>query len=242
MRAVSEARYWLENAARRQEYDRTLAERESQQAEVNRGVNQKQESDDQGLADRKADTASDVFHRDPMVHRLARAIRAAGRGYQRGRGSPSPLVRPEREMATNASSPDRERLSAARSGDVREKWFVPNRDARVGCLGAIAIAAIAVIILMAYTGADQAGWMSHVTETTITVPGDWLVGEMKPCESRGADAFAEMDCGGLNDKQMRVTFWGRAQQPEYAVAYWNCTRNDDDFTCRETGGTPIQPQ
>jgi len=36
---------------------------------------------------------------------------------------------------------------------------------------------------------------------------------------------------------VKITFYGRVEQPEYEWVQWRCTRNEDSFTCRQTGNS-----
>jgi len=86
---------------------------------------------------------------------------------------------------------------------------------------------------------DLSGLLPHEVETTITAEVNWFVGESKDCYSYiGSDggAFDRIDCGKGAEHRMKITFYGRAKQPEYEVVTWNCTRTKDSFTCLELSG------
>ena len=83
--------------------------------------------------------------------------------------------------------------------------------------------------------------MSHEVESTITAEPNWLVGEIKTCDS--FDPEGALSTGstaaralGVSDRRMKITFYGREKQPEYEVVTWNCTRTQNSFTCLELSG------
>jgi len=45
-----------------------------------------------------------------------------------------------------------------------------------------------------------------------------------------------VECDNGPGHLVKVTFWGRQEQPEYALVNWKCTRDADQFTCAEQGG------
>ena len=88
----------------------------------------------------------------------------------------------------------------------------------------------------------------HRTESLITAQGNWFVGESKSCSSvpftapsEGKEtgyALSSIACDDGPVRQVKIRFWGRQEQPEYAIVYWKCTREDDGFTCLELSGVP----
>jgi hypothetical protein len=90
---------------------------------------------------------------------------------------------------------------------------------------------------------DSIGWASHDVETTITAEANWLVGEIKTCNSyigQDGGAFDRIDCGKGSDRRMKITFYGRSKQPEYEIVTWKCTRTPNSFTCLELSGVKKQ--
>ena len=95
---------------------------------------------------------------------------------------------------------------------------------------------------------DPGGWDSHTVESTITAQTGWMVGESKSCLSIPLDAqiaravgkepgyaFFYVNCDDGPERKIQVTFWGAENQQKSKVAYWNCTRTTDSFTCKQTG-------
>lgn len=119
-------------------------------------------------------------------------------------------------------------------------------------LGCLILVGIAVgICYGAYTGIDSVGWMSHREDSVITAESNWFVGESKDCTSYPLDsktakatgettgyAISKINCDGGPEHSVRVTFFGRTEQPEYGWVTWRCTRNEGSFTCKETGASP----
>jgi hypothetical protein len=117
-----------------------------------------------------------------------------------------------------------------------------------GCLFVIAV--IAAISWGAYDGLDSLGWIPHNEETAITAQSSWLVGESKECVSyppfNQAEAYplgkpvgyavALIKCDDGPEHRIKIRFFGRIEQPEYAAVRWKCTRGEDGFTCYELGG------
>jgi len=92
------------------------------------------------------------------------------------------------------------------------------------------------------------GYVPHSVETAISVDEHWIVGETKVCKSypyipQSASFFRKgigyaADSFNCDDGPMHVvkaTLYGHLKQPEHAVAYWQCTRGAEDFTCHQTG-------
>ena len=95
---------------------------------------------------------------------------------------------------------------------------------------------------------DSTGYVSHRVQSTITAQADWMVGESKDCFSFPLDAptasaigkelgyaFSNMQCDNGPAHKVAIAFWGAENQPANKVAYWNCTRSADSFTCKQTG-------
>jgi hypothetical protein len=127
-------------------------------------------------------------------------------------------------------------------------------DGGGGCLFLVII--LGGLIYWAYSGLDSNGWISHSQQTVITAKENWLVGESKTCFSAPldvasartlnkevGDVFSSVDCDdGSPAHDMKITFFGRANQPDHSGIIWRCTRNDtsswdnsNTFTCKETG-------
>jgi hypothetical protein len=98
-----------------------------------------------------------------------------------------------------------------------------------------------------YERVDSSGWVAHREDTTITAEPGWLVGESRECVSYPLDAGKAgrkgagyavdvLHCDNGPEHQMKVTFWGRLNQPEYDVVNWKCTRKQGGFTCYELSG------
>jgi hypothetical protein len=119
-------------------------------------------------------------------------------------------------------------------------------------VGSIAIALCLAAIISPYwiyTGCDSLGFISHTSETTITASQAWLIGEIRQCitlpeaeeVARGSKhnagyALRRVTCGDEPNHDMSITFFGRKDQPEFSEVMWDCTRKDNTFECRETGG------
>jgi hypothetical protein len=118
-----------------------------------------------------------------------------------------------------------------------------------GCL--VALGVLAAICYGIYTGIDSVGWMSHREDSVITAQANWFVGESKDCMSYPLDdktaqamgktrgyAISKINCDGGPEHNVKVTFFGRTEQPEYSWINWRCTRNEDSFTCKQSGNSP----
>lgn len=90
-------------------------------------------------------------------------------------------------------------------------------------------------------------YIPHSVETSISVDENWIVGETKECKSyplisrvaphlgkEPGYAAGSLHCDDGPMHTVRVTFYGRLNQPEHKIAYWQCTRNPEAFTCRQT--------
>jgi hypothetical protein len=117
-----------------------------------------------------------------------------------------------------------------------------------GCLVLLGI--IGAVCYWAYTGIDSIGWMGHREDSVITAQANWFVGESKDCMSYPLDdktaqsikkptgyAISQISCDGGPEHNVKITFFGRTEQPEYAWVSWRCTRNEDSFTCKQTGAS-----
>lgn len=92
------------------------------------------------------------------------------------------------------------------------------------------------------------GYSRHSVETWVSVGDDWIVGETKACKSyplipvaahyfreESGNAVGSFLCDDGPKHKVKVTLYGRLNQPEHRTAYWDCTRNPETFTCRQTG-------
>jgi hypothetical protein len=92
------------------------------------------------------------------------------------------------------------------------------------------------------------GYARHSVETSISAQQNWIVGETKACSSfplRDMEAYrlgkepgyiaASINCDDGPMHTVTVNLYGRLNQPEHRIAYWNCTRESEGFTCRQTG-------
>jgi uncharacterized lipoprotein YmbA len=113
-----------------------------------------------------------------------------------------------------------------------------------------------------YKDADGFGYMPHEAQTSIAVPSNWAVGELKTCESiplttdlsiqmhrPDGYAFNVLDCvspeqHAVQMKVFDVRFYGREQQPEYRSVQWQCKRYDGSdkypFQCKQIGGLRLE--
>ncbi len=92
------------------------------------------------------------------------------------------------------------------------------------------------------------GYAGHSVETAVSVDEHWIVGETKACKSypyipqiatflkKGLGYAADsLNCDDGPMHMVKATLYGRLNQPEHRIVYWNCTRNPENFTCRQTG-------
>lgn len=117
-----------------------------------------------------------------------------------------------------------------------------------GCL--IAVAAVIALGIGGYNWMDEAGYISHTVETTITAEPGWLVGESKTCvtnplsaedarfyKTKRGDVTHTVSCDNGPYHQIKVTFWGRTERTDERAKdngiTWKCTKNSDSFTCRD---------
>ena len=151
------------------------------------------------------------------------------------------------------------RLSAHLRGSTSRKSTNANAALHLGILAPMATnewqehpirSAICTLLSLALLGwfykGDDLGFKSHTAEVTITAQQNWFIGESKSCASaplakadehhRFGYALTDLLCDDGVGHLMKVTFWGREEQPEYAQVNWKCVRNADQFTCAEQGG------
>jgi len=113
-----------------------------------------------------------------------------------------------------------------------------------GCL--VLLAVVCAVVYWAYTGIDSIGWMEHREDSVITAQANWFIGESKDCTSYPLDAktaqalnkpkgysVSQINCDGGPEHQVKISFFGRTEQPEYDWITWRCTRNDGSFTCKQ---------
>ena len=111
-----------------------------------------------------------------------------------------------------------------------------------------------VAALAGYFGLDNYGWIPHNEDTKITAQANWFVGESKTCVSYPLDArtaqlmgknvgyaMPQVSCDDGPEHQIRITFYGREEQPEYMAVSWRCTREANKFTCYELSGMQRVP-
>jgi len=117
----------------------------------------------------------------------------------------------------------------------------------------VTIGVAVLAALPAYRWLDSSGWIPHREDSTITARLDWRVGESKNCQSyplsaelamtagkAAGYALSQVKCDDGPEQQASVRFFGRTEQPEYAVVIWKCTRKEDGVTCYELSG--VRPQ
>jgi hypothetical protein len=103
-------------------------------------------------------------------------------------------------------------------------------------------------------GLDSAGLIPHRVQSSITAQADWMVGEIKTCQTfplgpmsakqygkNGGYAFQNVQCDSGPTHNMRIEFWGASNQSVNTVAEWNCTRTAESFVCRQTGASELLP-
>lgn len=96
-------------------------------------------------------------------------------------------------------------------------------------------------------------WIPHDEDSVITAQTNWFVGETKDCHSYPlsaqaaasmnksvGDAVYRINCDEGPEHKVKITFYGRTEQPESTLATWKCTRKEDSFVCRQTGAVPSQ--
>ena len=101
-------------------------------------------------------------------------------------------------------------------------------------------------------GLDSAGLIPHRVQSSITAQADWMVGEIKTCQTFPLDpmsakqygrnegyAFQNVQCDSGPTHNMRIEFWGASNQSGKTVAKWNCTRTVESFVCKQTGASVL---
>jgi hypothetical protein len=109
---------------------------------------------------------------------------------------------------------------------------------------------IICLLIIFYQWADS-NWIPHHADTMISAEESWFVGESKECVSSpldtktaaavGKDAGYAVDsltCDSGPYRNVKVTIYGRVNQPENDSVNWKCTREQDGFTCRFVTGYP----
>jgi|SRR5882672_2523941 len=116
--------------------------------------------------------------------------------------------------------------------------------------GSVKVLILAVLLAVpSYFGLDEKGWVPHTLETVITAQATWIGGESKDCVSypldaktaerlsrETGDAMTMITCDDGPSHRIKVQFFGRVVQPEFASVDWRCTRKVDEFECEQTGG------
>jgi hypothetical protein len=110
------------------------------------------------------------------------------------------------------------------------------------------IAALIALPFFGYFYASSEGYIPHSVDTSLSAQSNWLVGESKMCHSYALNAtnarlsdrkegsvIGPIVCDDGPMHMVKVTLYGRLEQPEHKFAYWRCTRDADQFTCRQTG-------
>lgn len=94
-----------------------------------------------------------------------------------------------------------------------------------------------------YEKLDSTGLLLHKRESVITAQANWFVGESKDCTSSPdgfgvakGNAVQSLSCDDGPEHRVRITFFGRVNQPEYVLVQWKCTRSAEGFTCSELSG------
>lgn len=148
-------------------------------------------------------------------------------------------------------------------GGLREGWWSAVGWTVLVALLAAALWTVFEFGPRVYDVADSEGWIPHQEESWISADGTWLVGESRICTSSphrsdpvldeferkiNADtvapepqrsvgyAFSNLTCDGGPAHRIKITFWGRREQPEYISVSWKCARGTSDFTCTEISG------
>jgi hypothetical protein len=99
---------------------------------------------------------------------------------------------------------------------------------------------------------DSAGLIPHRVQSSITAQADWMIGEIKSCQTFPLDptsakqygnqvgyAFLNLQCDSGPTRNMRIEFWGASNQSGKTVAEWNCTRTVESFVCKQTGASVL---
>jgi hypothetical protein len=123
----------------------------------------------------------------------------------------------------------------------------------VGCL--ILVAIVVAFFYYGYSGIDSVGWIPHREDSLITAQANWFVGETKECSSNPlpaqaakvmgkveGDAVYQIECDKGPEHKVNIEFYGKKVQPENALAFWNCTRKEDTFLCKQTGALPSKSE
>jgi len=227
VRALSEAHYWLGDPARRQEYDRALAERESKQVEVNQRANEQKGSCDQAAMGWETETPAHGFHRGSKVRSLVCAFRAAGGGFRRGFKLPTPAAPPAYRSKVGTSA-----------FKTSEKV-----DAILLQIGGIFLLAFGIWAAFAgYGWLNNLGWINHSENASVQIDGNWMMGEYRHCSLNPASAdqgVQLLDCTQYSPGEphiLPVTFSGRIDRNE--ISGWKCQRQHgvlaatDSIVCR----------
>jgi hypothetical protein len=116
--------------------------------------------------------------------------------------------------------------------------------------GGLKLAILAgLVAVLSYLGLEENGWIPHTSETVITAQANWINGESKDCASypldaktaehmskEPGDAPTMIFCDDGPGHRIRVRFFGKLVQPDFASVEWRCTRKDEVFECQQTGG------
>jgi len=115
-------------------------------------------------------------------------------------------------------------------------------------MGYVFWAVLIALPICVYLYASSEGYIPHSVDTSISAQSSWMVGESKACHSYALDAtnarlsdrkegsvIGPIVCDDGPMHMVKVTLYGRLEQPEHKYAYWRCTRDSDQFTCKQTG-------
>ena len=107
----------------------------------------------------------------------------------------------------------------------------------IGCL--VVVGLFGALVVGVYQALDRSGWIPHTAECAITARADWFVGESKTCTSGVNSLTGEitgLHCDDGPEHDVKIKYFGRVKQPEYAAVEWKCTRRESGFTCYEQSG------
>jgi hypothetical protein len=100
-----------------------------------------------------------------------------------------------------------------------------------------------------YQWLDEQGYIAHTVDSTIVMKDNWLNGESRDCTSEPLNfeaarylskpsnhSLSRITCDdGGSPHDIKIKFYGSEIQPDAKGVEWRCTRDDDGFTCKETG-------
>ena len=105
----------------------------------------------------------------------------------------------------------------------------------------IGVAVLLALGWIAYSLANEYGFVPHTRAVEAYMPNDWAIDENKTCQGLYIERHGdERDLGVINcsekeyksgsSRNINIKFWGKVSRTDL-VNTWRCNRKPDGFTC-----------